>query len=78
MEIRVLLVEDDELISQALGLALVDEGFDFTRVASGEEALAHLEAEAADVVLLDLMLPGMDGLAVCRTLRVRGICRSSW
>ncbi|GHF32306.1 DNA-binding response OmpR family regulator [Amycolatopsis bartoniae] len=72
MEIRVLLVEDDELISQALGLALVDEGFDFTRVASGEEALAHLEAEAADVVLLDLMLPGMDGLAVCRTLRVRG------
>lgn len=72
MEIRVLLVEDDELISQALCLALVDEGFAVTRVASGEEALAHLDAEAADVVLLDLMLPGMDGLVVCRTLRARG------
>lgn len=72
MAIRVLLVEDDELISQALGLALTDEGFAVARVASGEEALDHLDADDPDVVLLDLMLPGMDGIVVCRTLRARG------
>lgn len=70
--VRILLVEDDELISQALALALVDEGFDVVRAASGEDALQLLDSETVDVALLDLMLPGIDGLAVCRTLRARG------
>ncbi|MEC3975827.1 response regulator transcription factor [Amycolatopsis sp. H20-H5] len=70
--VRVLLVEDDELISQALGLALADEGFDVLPAATGEQGLKLLESETVDLVLLDLMLPGMDGLAVCRTLRARG------
>jgi DNA-binding response OmpR family regulator len=72
MTLSVLLVEDDEHIRQALGLALDDEGFAVTDAVSGEDALALLETATFDVVLLDLMLPGVDGLEVCRTLRARG------
>ncbi len=72
MEARVLLVEDDERIRQALGLALADEGCEVVEAASGEEALRRLGCTTVDVVLLDLMLPGVDGLAVCRTLRSHG------
>ena len=67
-----LLVEDDERIRLALGLALDDMGFDVVDAASGELALEKLEAATVDVVLLDLMLPGVDGLTVCRVLRSRG------
>ena len=69
---RLLLVEDDERIRLALGLALADEGCDVVEAASGEEALELLRSARVDVVLLDLMLPGVDGLEVCRTLRSRG------
>jgi DNA-binding response OmpR family regulator len=72
MNDRVLLVEDDERIRQVLVLALGDEGFDIVDVVSGEDALRELEATSFDVVLLDLTLPGVDGLEVCRTLRSRG------
>ncbi|WP_033289156.1 response regulator transcription factor [Amycolatopsis jejuensis] len=72
MAVQVLLVEDDAMISEALVLALSDEGFAVTPTASGEEALAALETVPAEVVLLDLMLPGIDGLTVCRELRKRG------
>ncbi len=72
MEARVLLIEDDERIRQALGLALTDEGCQVLEAGSGEEALRRLDSILVDVVLLDLMLPGVDGLAVCRELRSRG------
>ncbi|WP_037356871.1 response regulator transcription factor [Amycolatopsis orientalis] len=72
MTVQVLLVEDDALISEALSLALADQGCMVTQAASGEDALAILESVRVDVILLDLMLPGMDGLTVCRELRVRG------
>ena len=72
MRCEVLLVEDDERIRQALGLALADEGFAVAEAGSGEEALHRLGAGEVDVVLLDLMLPGMDGLEVCRRLRAQG------
>ncbi|WP_214364407.1 response regulator transcription factor [Pseudonocardia sp. H11422] len=72
MQTTVLLVEDDVRIRQALGLALSDEDFRVIETGSGEEALHRLEESAVDVVLLDLMLPGVDGLVVCRTLRSRG------
>ncbi|MHA6793800.1 response regulator [Pseudonocardia bannensis] len=72
MQTTVLLVEDDVRIRQALGLALSDEDFRIIEAGSGEAALRLLEGAAVDVVLLDLMLPGVDGLAVCRTLRSRG------
>lgn len=70
-DVRVLLVEDDELIRRALGMALRDEGFEVLDATSGEDALACEDLPWVDVVLLDLMLPGMDGMAVCRTLRSR-------
>ncbi|WP_309112666.1 response regulator transcription factor [Saccharothrix sp.] len=72
MGFSVLLVEDDEHIRRALGLALADEGFAVTDAVSGEEALDLLTRSTFDVVLLDLMLPGVDGLEVCRTLRAKG------
>jgi two-component system response regulator MtrA len=72
MECTALLVEDDERIRQALGLTLGDEGCEVIEAASGEEALNQLAAADVDVVLLDLMLPGIDGLEVCRRLRATG------
>ncbi|KOX19699.1 transcriptional regulator [Saccharothrix sp. NRRL B-16348] len=72
MTLSVLLVEDDEHIRQALGLALDDEGFTVTDAVSGEDALDLLKTTTFDVVLLDLMLPGVDGLEVCRALRAQG------
>jgi two-component system, OmpR family, response regulator MtrA len=72
MQCDVLLVEDDARIRQALGLALADEGYRVVEAGSGEEALRRLAATNVDVVLLDLMLPGMDGLEVCRRLRAEG------
>src|SRR5450432_4167040 len=50
-------------------MALEDEGWEVSEAASGEEAVASFERAPADVVLLDLMLPGIDGFEVCRTLR---------
>jgi two-component system, OmpR family, response regulator MtrA len=72
MPCDVLLVEDDERIRQALGLALGDEDCEVVEAASGEEALRLLATTDVDVVLLDLMLPGIDGLEVCRRLRAAG------
>jgi two-component system response regulator MtrA len=72
MPTRVLLVEDDAMISEALSLALEDEDFAVTTAATGEDGLELLESTTVDVVLLDLMLPGIDGLSVCRAVRERG------
>jgi DNA-binding response OmpR family regulator len=67
-----LLVEDDPRIRGALRLALADEGYRVVEAASGEQALDELGAATPDVVLLDLMLPGIDGLEVCARIRDRG------
>jgi two-component system response regulator MtrA len=69
---RLLLVEDDARIRQALRMALADEGCEVVEAPDGESALAALAGTPVDVVLLDLMLPGVGGLEVCRTLRARG------
>ena len=69
---RLLLVEDDPRIRQALVLGLADEGYEVAEAGTGELALQLIEREVFDVVLLDLMLPGMDGFAVCRRVRDRG------
>jgi two-component system, OmpR family, response regulator MtrA len=72
MGITALLVEDDARIREALSLALADEDIEVTPAVSGEQALELAREQPTDVVLLDLMLPGVDGLTVCRTLRDRG------
>ncbi len=69
--ITVLLVEDDPRIRRALALSLSDEGYVVDGVGDGEDALRRMDATVPDIVLLDLMLPGMDGLAVCERIRER-------
>ncbi len=69
MSNRILLVEDDERIRVSLRLALEDEGYDVDEAGSGETALERFNEQPADVVLIDLMLPGMDGFECCRQLR---------
>ena len=69
MGTRILTVEDDERIRTSVKMALEDEGWDVVEAESGEQAVEAFNAQPADVVLIDLMLPGMDGFEVCRTLR---------
>jgi two-component system alkaline phosphatase synthesis response regulator PhoP len=66
---RILVIEDDEDILQLLKYNLAKEGYQVTGAASGEEALTVLRTNVPDLVLLDLMLPGIDGLEVCRLLK---------
>ncbi len=68
---RVLVVEDEESFSDALSYMLRREGYDPVVAASGPEALAEFDRGGADIVLLDLMLPGLPGTEVCRSLRAR-------
>lgn len=68
-KIPLLLVEDEPHIAQGLIFNLTEEGYRVTHVASGEEALEKLGREPFALLILDLMLPGIDGLAVCERLR---------
>jgi DNA-binding response OmpR family regulator len=67
----VLLVEDDETVSEVVRRYLEREGYEVRSVANGLDAVDSFEAMQADVVVLDIMLPGIDGLEVCRRLRER-------
>ena len=64
---RILAVEDDERIRSAVKLALEDEGWTVDEAESGEQAIELFAAAAPDVVLIDIMLPGIDGFELCRT-----------
>jgi DNA-binding response OmpR family regulator len=68
----VLLIEDDPAVRQGLELALTQQGHGVRAVESGEQGLDRLRADLPDVVVLDLMLPGMDGFEVCRRIRAAG------
>ncbi|HEX9414514.1 MAG TPA: response regulator transcription factor [Ktedonobacterales bacterium] len=70
---RMLLVEDDRLLSQSLATSLTDVGYAVDSADDGESGQAFAQATAYDVILLDIMLPVKDGIAVCRALRRRGI-----
>ncbi len=69
---RLLIVEDDDAIAAPLVRAVQREGYDVERVAAGEPAVARVADGGVDLVLLDLGLPDMDGLDVCRRLRADG------
>ena len=69
MSARVLVVEDEESIADAVAYTLRSEGFDVDEVATGEDALTATAAGSYDVIVLDLMLPGLSGLEVCRRVR---------
>ncbi|MDX5312900.1 MAG: response regulator transcription factor [Rhodococcus sp. (in: high G+C Gram-positive bacteria)] len=68
---RVLIVEDEESLADPLAFLLRKEGFETTVVGDGPSALAEFDRAGADIVLLDLMLPGMSGTDVCKQLRNR-------
>lgn len=68
---RVLVVEDEESFSEALSYMLRREGFEVVVAATGPDALSEFDRSGADLVLLDLMLPGLPGTEVCRQLRHR-------
>jgi len=69
---RILLVEDEESYRDPLSYQLTRDGFDVATAATGPEALAEYDRGGADLVLLDLMLPGLSGTEVCLALRARG------
>jgi two-component system response regulator MtrA len=69
MKGRVLVVDDDTALSEMLGIVLTNEGFEPVFCANGDEALAVFRDKRPDLVLLDLMLPGRDGVDVCRQIR---------
>jgi two-component system, OmpR family, alkaline phosphatase synthesis response regulator PhoP len=66
---KILIVEDDEDILELLRFNLVKEGYQVATATGGEEAIRKATMNPPDLVLLDLMLPGVDGLAVCKRLR---------
>ena len=66
---RVLVVDDDPALAEMLSIVLRSEGFEAAVVADGDAALGAFRRERPDIVLLDLMLPGTDGLEVCRQIR---------
>ena len=68
---RVLVVEDEESYSEALAYMLRKEGFEVAVAADGNAALLEFDRNGADIVLLDLMMPGLPGTEVCRRLRAR-------
>ncbi|MCB0907892.1 MAG: response regulator transcription factor, partial [Nocardioidaceae bacterium] len=67
---RVLVVEDEESYSEALAFLLRKEGYDVAIAETGPDAITEFERTGADIVLLDLMLPGMPGTEVCRHIRL--------
>ncbi|MFM9815739.1 response regulator, partial [Streptomyces scabiei] len=69
MKGRVLVVDDDTALAEMLGIVLRGEGFEPSFVADGDKALAAFREAKPDLVLLDLMLPGRDGIEVCRLIR---------
>ncbi|MFD9648737.1 response regulator, partial [Streptomyces sp. NPDC059082] len=68
-ETHVLFVEDDDVIREATQLALERDGFRVTAMPDGLSGLDAFRAQRPDIALLDVMLPGMDGVSLCRRIR---------
>ncbi|HEX2660822.1 MAG TPA: response regulator transcription factor [Polyangia bacterium] len=69
MIVRILLVDDDVALAGILAPALGDEGFQVVTARTGKEGLQRFEADGADLLILDILMPEMDGLEVCRRVR---------
>ena len=69
MKGRVLVVDDDTALAEMIGIVLKGEGFEVALCDNGDDALAAFRSHRPDLVLLDLMLPGKDGIEVCRQIR---------
>jgi len=66
---RILVVDDDEMVLMALNELLRPEGYDVHTISSGTEALRRLEKEDYDLLMLDIIMPGMDGFELCKRIR---------
>ena len=66
---RILVVDDDEMVLMALEELLKPEGFDVAAVSSGAEALEKLDKETYDLLMLDVIMPEMDGFELCKQIR---------
>ncbi len=69
---RLLVVDDDPAVREALALVLDLDGFEVSTVANGREAIRALAVASPDAVILDVLMPGIDGLEVCRRMRATG------
>jgi len=69
---RLLVVDDEASVREALALVLDLSGFEVATAADGREAIRRLAADSPDAVILDVLLPGLDGLEVCRRIRAAG------
>ncbi len=69
MSVRILVVDDDAALSEMIGIVLESEGFEAVFSADGTSALEMFRQSQPDLVLLDLMLPGIDGIEVCKRIR---------
>ena len=74
MNPALLIVDDDPLIRSSLAEALSEEVFSVRTAASAEQALGMLDPDPPDIVLTDVRMPGMDGVALLRLLRERAAC----
>src|SRR6201985_3101355 len=70
-KISILLVEDEENLAEALKLNLELEGYEITSAFDGSQALKTIQSEYFDLIILDVMLPGIDGISVTETIRVQ-------
>ena len=77
-KVNVLVIEDDEDILELMVHNLSKDGFMVKGALSGEDGLAKLKSEQFDCVVLDLMLPGIDGLDVCRSIRQNSATLTKW
>ena len=68
---RILVVEDEETLSEAIAFLLSKEGFEVAVAASGPDAITEFDKNGADLILLDLMIPGLSGTEVCRQIRTK-------
>ena len=67
--VSILVVDDEDMIRSLLRLTLVRAGYEVTEAETGEEAISIVREQKPDLVLLDVMMPGMDGFAVCEQIR---------
>jgi DNA-binding response OmpR family regulator len=69
MKTKVLLVDDDEIVLDYLSLFVAAAGYDVVKATNAEAALTSMQQDFAQIVILDISMPGMDGLALCRAIR---------
>ena len=69
----IMVVDDDQDLAEMLGIVLTSEGYEVNLVSRGDEVISAFESQAPDLILLDIMLPGIDGVQVCKLIREKSM-----